>query len=264
MHILDQIIRQKRKEVRIKKDFCPVGNLKNIGFYQSEVNSLKSSINQQNNVPIIAEYKRRSPSKAIINNAISITDVAETYQNTKFCAMSILTDQQFFGGSLEDLMLAKSKFSNPILRKDFIIEPYQIHEAKAFGADVILLIASVLKISELKHLYKIAIDLGLEVLVEIHTIQELEKVLKIDADIIGINNRNLKTFEVDIKNSIALSYQIPKGKIKVSESGISNSETIKLLKNEGFDAFLIGENFMKSSPDNFAQNCSDFIQKLSK
>lgn len=264
MHILDQIIEQKRKEVKIKKEFLPEDSLKNIGFYHSEVNSLKSSINQQNNIQIIAEFKRRSPSKDMINKQIGVTDVAETYQKLKFCGMSVLTDQHFFGGSLEDMMLAKSKFSNPILRKDFIIDLYQIHEAKTFGADVILLIASILKMSELKHLYQAAKDLGLEVLVEIHTIQDLEKALKIDADIIGINNRNLKIFEVDIENSIELSHQIPKEKIKISESGISNSQTINMLKNEGFDAFLIGEKFMKSTQHDFYKNCSDFIQKINK
>lgn len=262
MHILDHIIQQKKKEIKIKKELIPLESFMKTEFYKAESKSLKRSIQNANNIPVIAEFKRRSPSREVINQKIHVIDVANSYQNLNFCAMSILTDQHFFGGSLEDLVLAKSKFKNPILRKEFIIDAYQIHEAKAYGADVILLIASVLSTNELKSLYQLAIDLGLEVLVEIHNQQELEKALEVDAEIIGINNRNLKTFEVDLNNSVKLAKQIPHNKVKISESGISNPETIKMLQSEDFDAFLVGENFMKSTPDSFDKNCSSFIQNI--
>lgn len=262
MHILDHIIQQKKKEIKIKKELIPLESFMKTEFYKAESKSLKRSIQNANNIPVIAEFKRRSPSRQIINQKMHVIDVSESYQNLNFCAMSILTDQHFFGGSLEDLVLARSKFKNPILRKEFIIDAYQIHETKAYVADVILLIASVLSTNELKSLYQTATNLGLEVLVEIHNQQELEKALEVDAEIIGINNRNLKTFEVDLKNSVKLAKQIPHNKIKISESGISNPETIKMLQSEGFDAFLIGENFMKSTPDSFDKNCSSFIQNI--
>ncbi|SDZ87439.1 indole-3-glycerol phosphate synthase TrpC [Psychroflexus halocasei] len=262
MHILDHIIQQKKKEIKIKKELIPLESFMKTEFYKAESKSLKRSIQNANNIPVIAEFKRRSPSREVINQKIHVIDVAESYQKLSFCAMSILTDQHFFGGSLEDLVLARSKFKNPILRKEFIIDAYQIHETKAYGADVILLIASILSTNKLKSLYQTATDLGLEVLVEIHNQQELEKALEVDAEIIGINNRNLKTFEVDLKNSVKLANQIPHNKIKISESGISNPETIKMLQSEGFDAFLIGENFMKSTPDSFDKNCSSFIQNI--
>lgn len=264
MHILDRIIQQKKEEIKIKKQLFPLASLKETELYKNETTSFKRSIQNTNRIPVIAEFKRRSPSRQIINQKMHVIDVAETYQKMNFCAMSVLTDQHFFGGSLEDLVLAKSKFKNPILRKEFIIDAYQIHEAKAYGADVILLISSVLSAHELKLLHQSATDLGLEVLVEIHTHQELEKALQIDAEIIGINNRNLKTFEVDLNNSIALAHQIPSDKIKISESGISNPETIKMLQSEGFDAILIGENLMKSAPDLLEKNCSNFIQNIKK
>lgn len=264
MHILDHIIQQKKKEIKIKKELIPLESFKKTALYQAENKSLKRSIQNTNNIPLIAEFKRRSPSREVINQKIHVIDVANSYQNLNFCAMSVLTDQHFFGGSLEDLVLARSKFKNPILRKEFIIDAYQIHETKAYGAEVILLIASVLSTNELKSLYQTATDLGLEVLVEIHNQQELEKALEVDAEIIGINNRNLKTFEVDLKYSIELVKQIPDNRIKVSESGISNPETIKMLQSEGFDAFLIGESFMRSAPDSFNKNCSSFIQNIKK
>lgn len=260
MHILDRIIQQKKEEIKIKKELFPLVSLKETELYKTEPKSFRGSIQDTSHIPIIAEFKRRSPSREIINHKIHVIDVAETYQDLNFCAMSVLTDQHFFGGSLEDLVLAKSKFKNPILRKEFIIDAYQIHEAKAYGADIILLIASILPRNKLKSLYQTATDLGLEVLVEIHNQQELEKALEIDVEIIGINNRNLKTFEVDLNNSIKLAHQIPSDKIKISESGISDPETIKMLQSEGFDAFLIGENFMKSTPDSFAKNCKYFVQ----
>ncbi|MGO3689515.1 MAG: indole-3-glycerol phosphate synthase TrpC [Psychroflexus halocasei] len=262
MHILDRIIQQKKEEIKIKKELFPLVSLKETAFYQAECTSFKKSIQNAKNIPVIAEFKRRSPSRQVINQKMHVIDVAETYQKMNFCAMSVLTDQHFFGGSLEDLVLARSKFKNPILRKEFVIDAYQIHEAKAYGADVILLIASVLSTNKLKSFYQTATGLGLEVLVEIHNQQELEKALEVDAEIIGINNRNLKTFEVDLKNSVKLAKQIPHNKIKISESGISNPETIKMLQSEGFDAFLIGENFMKSTPDSFDKNCSSFIQNI--
>jgi indole-3-glycerol phosphate synthase len=175
--------------------------------------------------------------------------------------MSVLTDQKYFGGSIEDLLAARASCSLPLLRKDFIIDPYQIMEAKAYGADVILLIASALSRAAIKSLSLCAHQLELEVLLEVHNQAELEKALMPSLDMIGVNNRNLKTFEVDLRHSRELSNYIPKDFVKVSESGIGNVAAIKGLKPHGFQGFLIGESFMKT--DNPGESAKEFIKKLS-
>ena len=175
--------------------------------------------------------------------------------------ISILTDTQFFGGSLDDLLLARKTVSLPILRKEFIVEEYQIYEAKASGADAILLIAASLSKQEIRDFSILAKQLQLDVLVEIHNEAELEKSVHATVDIIGVNNRNLKTFEVSIENSIRLSEKIPSEFVKISESGINSVENVKELKKYGFEGFLIGEHFMKT--ENPGNALKDFISKLS-
>lgn len=244
MNILDKIIAAKRTEVEEKKKLVSVDQLKETEQYQSPCNSLVTELMKTGVTGIIAEFKRKSPSKGIINDNAEVGYVTEAYQNNGACGISILTDEPFFGGSNEDLKYARNILNIPILRKEFIIDEYQLVEAKSIGADVILLIAACLTPQRVKELALFAKKLGLEVLLEIHNEEELEHICD-EVDIVGVNNRDLKTFTVDVQRSIELSTLIPAGKIKISESGISDPDTILLLKQHGFKGFLIGETFMK-------------------
>ena len=208
---------------------------------------------------VIAEYKRKSPSKGIINDTDSVERVSVWYMQAGASALSILTDEKYFGGKNEDLMTARKFNFCPILRKDFVIDEYQIIEAKSIGADAILLIAEALEKDEVLTLAKKAKSIGLEVLMEIHTEDQLEKANEF-IDIIGVNNRDLKTFKVDIENSIRISSKIPSQFVKISESGISSPEDVKKLKKYGFQGFLIGENFMKS--DQPGKACANFLREI--
>ena len=210
---------------------------------------------------IIAEFKRQSPSKGIINDKSDILEVTNGYLDANVAAQSILTDTSFFGGTMADVLEARTiNTSKPILRKDFVVDGFQIVEAKAIGADVVLLIAACLTKEELKNFGQLATDLGLDVLYEVHTQEDLDKISDLDGKIIGINNRNLKTFEVDLEHSIALANQIPDSCVKVSESGISNPRIVTGLKEYGFQGFLIGENFMKT--ENPGLSCQEFISQI--
>ena len=215
---------------------------------------------RKSNSGIIAEHKRRSPSKSVINQSLSVQDVAKGYSEAGACGMSVLTDGKYFGGSIDDLLLARASTNMPILRKEFIIDEYQIVEAKAYGADVILLIAAILRRDEIKTLSELAKGLGLDVLLEVHNQEELEKSLMPSLDMLGVNNRNLKSFEVDLDISRTLSQQIPDDFVKVSESGISSVEAIRDLKEFSYQGFLIGENFMKT--DDPGKNAAEFIKRL--
>jgi indole-3-glycerol phosphate synthase len=193
---------------------------------------------------IIAEFKRRSPSKGIINDKASVEEVSQGYAANGASGISVLTDEEFFGGTLADLQKAAIINKVPLLRKDFMIDEYQLHEAKAYGASVILLIAACLSVDEVKSLATTAKNLGLEVLLEVHNEQELEHICD-EVDLVGVNNRDLKTFKVSLEQSAQLSELIPSGKIKISESGINSLADILYLKEYDYKGFLIGENFMK-------------------
>ncbi|MFM9987191.1 indole-3-glycerol phosphate synthase TrpC [Flavobacterium sp.] len=259
MNILDKIIFAKRNEVALKKSIIPVSQLENSVLFGCRTISL-SKILRNSNSGIIAEHKRRSPSKVEINYSFSVEEVVKGYQNAGICGISILTDGKYFGGSLDDLLLARASVSIPLLRKEFIIDEYQILEAKAHGADLILLIAAVLTREEIKNLSEFAQSLGLEVLLEVHNLEELQKSIMPTLDMIGVNNRNLKTFEVSLDFSKELASEIPDEFVKVSESGISSIEAINELKPYGYKGFLIGENFMKT--DNPGKAASNFIKQL--
>jgi len=246
MHILDQIIARKKEEVATQKALVSEAILTQMPFYKADALSMSSFVTSPLKTGIIAEFKRKSPSKGIINNTATVTAVTAAYSSFGASGLSVLTDLDFFGGSLQDLTAARVH-DTPILRKDFMVDPYQIIEAKAYGADVILLIAACLTPLAVKELATVAKDIGLEVLLEIHTKDELDHVCD-GIDMVGINNRNLKTFEVDLAHSIALANMLPAHLPKIAESGISKVSTILELKKEGFDGFLIGENFMKT-PD---------------
>jgi indole-3-glycerol phosphate synthase len=259
MTILDQIIASKRKEVALKKAVVSIHQLENSDLFNSKTNSLSKSI-MNSPFGIIAEHKRRSPSKATINNNFSVEEVVKGYEIAGASGISVLTDSQYFGGSLEDLILAKASVKTPLLRKEFIIDEYQLLEAKSNGADAILLIAAVLTAAEIKTLSELAQSIALEVLLEVHNLEELEKSIMPSLDIIGVNNRNLKTFELDLQTSIDLIKHIPNDFVKISESGISQTDDVKLLKNHGFQGFLIGENFMKTN--NPGESLAQFINQL--
>ena len=261
MTILDQIIASKRKEVALKKAVVSVKQLENSDLFNSKTNSLRKSI-MNSPFGIIAEHKRRSPSKANINNSFSVEEVVKGYENSGASGISILTDNHYFGGSLDDLILARATVKTPLLRKEFIIDDYQILEAKANGADAILLIAAVLSKEEIKQLSEFAQSLTLEVLLEVHNLEELEKSIMPSLDLIGVNNRNLKTFELSLQTSIDLIKHIPNDFVKISESGISQIKDVKLLKNHDFQGFLIGENFMKTN--NPGESLLEFITELKK
>ncbi|MDG2437268.1 MAG: indole-3-glycerol phosphate synthase TrpC, partial [Polaribacter sp.] len=251
----------KKKEIAKIKADVPVKKLVESPLFKREVISLKKSLLEVGSTGIIAEFKRQSPSKGIINDTATIAEVTNGYLDANIAAQSILTDTSFFGGTMADLMEARIiNQQKPILRKDFIVDGFQIVEAKAIGADVILLIASCLTSEELKNYGNLATDLGMEVLYEVHSQQDLDKINDLDNKIIGINNRNLKTFKVDLDNSIKLADQIPDTSVKISESGISDPRIIMGLKEYGFQGFLIGENFMKE--ENPGEACQNFINHI--
>lgn len=252
-NILDEIIAHKKKEVESCKELFSVSELEKASLFGRETLSLKQSVLSPYKTGIIAEFKRKSPSKGIINDKAFVDDVTQAYAASGASGLSILTDFNFFGGSADDLIIARQANHIPILRKEFIIDEYQIIEAKAYGADAILLIAAVLDAGEIKELYRVARNLNLEVLLEIHDEEEFEKVNG-NADLIGINNRNLKTFVVDLEHSVRLAAKLPRELPKIAESGINNPQTIVELRKQGFDGFLIGESFMKTPNPGLAFN----------
>lgn len=243
MNILEKIIADKQTEVDIKKKLLPLEIWQGLMHYNSATSSLKESLLEEDATGIIAEYKRRSPSKGVINNEADVYDVTAAYDQYA-SGISILTDEKYFGGLNDDILLARDFVGLPILRKDFIVDEYQLHEAKGIGADAILLIAACLPKAKVKALAKSAKKINLEVLLELHGEEELDHICD-EVDMIGINNRNLKTFEVDIERSLRMAEKIPADKIKIAESGISSVENILLFRKYGFKGFLIGEKFMK-------------------
>ncbi|WP_291870983.1 indole-3-glycerol phosphate synthase TrpC [Maribacter sp.] len=259
MDILERIVVDKRKEVDLKKSIIPISQLESSVLFTRETTSLTTAL-KNSSTGIIAEHKRRSPSKSVINHTLNVQDVALGYENAGVCGMSILTDGKYFGGSLDDLLVARAAVQTPLLRKEFIIHEYQILEAKAHGADVILLIAAILTRDEIKTFSELAKSLKLDVLLEVHNEEELHKSIMPSLDMLGVNNRNLKTFEVSLETSKKLSTLIPDDFVKVSESGISSIEAIKELKPYGYQGFLIGENFMKT--DNPGESATTFINSL--
>lgn len=259
MNILSKIVADKRKEVDLKKSLIPASQLEASALFDSDTFSLAKAL-RESSTGIIAEHKRRSPSKSTINQDTNVGQVAKGYQKAGVCGMSVLTDIKYFGGSLEDLVLARASVTMPLLRKEFIIDEYQVLEAKANGADVILLIAAVLSRAEIKTFSELAKSLDVEVLLEVHNETELQKSVMPSLDMLGVNNRNLKTFEVSLETSKTLSTLIPDDFVKVSESGISSIEAITDLKTYGYQGFLIGENFMKTADP--GKSAAEFIQKL--
>lgn len=258
MNILDTIIERKKIVVEERKRLKSVSELEKMSLFKKETYSFADSLLEKNKTGIVAEFKRKSPSKGIINGTSRVRDVVKDYVKYGASAVSVLTDEDFFGGSLNDLIEAR-KNQVALLRKDFIIDEYQLIESKAYGADIILLIAACLSAEDVKKLSTFAKNIGLNVLLEIHTEEELDHICD-DVDVVGINNRDLKTFKVDLNHSIELCKKIPSDKIKISESGIDEVKTIYFLKQNGFSGFLIGEKFMKEKNPGVA--FGDFVNEL--
>ena len=257
-NILEKIIAHKKIEVTKAKEHTPAETLMQSEHYSRKTFSLKQFLLDETKTGIIAEFKRQSPSKGIINNLADVTEVTKAYTENGASCLSVLTDNHFFGGSNSDLQ--KARINNiPILRKDFIIDEYQIVEAKFIGADVILLIAACLSPERVQKLAEFAKSLQLEVLLEIHSEEELQHICTA-TEIVGVNNRDLKTFTVNINRSIELSKKISPDKIKIAESGINDIETISIFKKAGYKGFLIGEQFMKQPDPTIA--FAEFVQRL--
>lgn len=260
MNILDEIIAHKRKEVADRKEFYSEKLLKHSIYFDMPCLSLSKNLREAKGAGIIAEIKRKSPSKGIINTSVSVERTSAGYVKAGATALSVLTDNHFFGGSNMDLTEARIFARCPILRKDFILEEYQVMEAKSIGADVILLIAAALTPSRISVLCKFAHGLGLEVLLEVHNETELMENLEAGADMIGVNNRDLKTFELSVETSVRLAGLIPDSVVKVSESGIESPDVIVRLKQHGYKGFLMGQTFMQNGrPELMAEQ---FITKL--
>jgi indole-3-glycerol phosphate synthase len=246
-NILDKILAVKKQEVERRKELFPAKLLEESIYFPSPTVSMKKYLLRSDKSGIIAEIKRKSPSKGVINPNVSVERISIGYMQAGASGLSILTDSEFFGGKNEDLTTARNFNFCPILRKDFIIDEYQIIEAKSIGADVILLIAAALPPKRLKGLAQFAKSLGLEVLMEVHNEEELLNNIHPELDIVGVNNRDLKRFVTDINISKELVAKIPEDYVKISESGISDPAVMLELKECGFEGFLIGEQFMKES-----------------
>jgi len=260
-NILNLIVADKRLEVGLRKQLIPIKQLEESVLFERQSPSLsKRLLNSTSG--LITEHKRRSPSKNCINQNFNTQDVAKGYESAGACGMSVLTDMKYFGGSLEDLLTSRASSEMPLIRKEFIIDTYQIIEAKAYGADVILLIASILSRNQIQVFSTLAQRLGMEVLLEVHNENELNKSIMPSLNMIGVNNRNLKTFEVNLETSKILSKLIPDEFVKISESGIRLVEDIKCLQTYGYKGFLIGENFMKT--ENPGASAAAFIKQLNR
>ncbi len=263
MDILETIVAAKKKEIEPFKIKSPVERFERDGFFWKIANrSLVNNLLSEGSSGIIAEFKRKSPSKGWFKSKeIEVEPVIRAYNDLGAAGISVLTDDEFFGGDLDDLIQTKVISDVPVLRKDFIVDQWQIAESKAFGADVILLIAACLSKEQVKQFAGYAKNIGLEVLLEIHNEEELEHICD-EVDMVGVNNRNLKTFEVNIQTSLDLINKMPTNKPAVSESGISNVDTVVNLKKAGFKGFLMGENFMKQDDPGLA--FENFIVELQR
>lgn len=257
--ILDKITAYKKEEVAKRKALYSAELLEQSIYFNTPVVSLVEFLKRPDMQGIIAEFKRKSPSKGNINQYAKVEEVSIGYMQAGASALSVLTDEHFFGGSAKDLTEARRFNYAPILNKNFVIDEYQIIEAKSMGADVVLLIAECLEASQLKRLASFAKSLGMEVLMELHTEDQLDKLCS-EVDLVGVNNRNLKTFEVDIENSLRIAALLPDHLVKVAESGISDPETVVLFQEHGFEGFLIGEHFMQYARPQEA--CAKFIQQV--
>lgn len=259
MNILDIIVKRKHEEVYSDKQSTPIYSLMEQSLFKRKCFSAKESISREGASGLIAEFKRKSPSKGVINNNVDPVNVLNKYQEAGVSMVSVLTDKDFFGARADDFSKAREVLNIPLLRKDFIVDPYQIYQAKAMGADVILLIAAILSPQRCKDFAFLAHQLGMEVLLELHTKDELLHVNKF-VDLIGVNNRNLKDFTVNTQRSVEMLKLLPKEMICVAESGLSSVNDLLEMRKSGFKAFLMGEYFMKN--ENPGDICLEFTKEI--
>ena len=259
--ILDTIVAHKRKEVAARRELVPVKLLETSLYFNSQPLSLRQYLLRENSSGLIAEFKRKSPSKGWINQYAPVERTTLGYMQAGAAALSILTDAEFFGGKNEDLTTARRFNFCPIIRKDFVVNEYQILEAKSVGADAVLLIAAVLTPAEIDTLGRLARSLGLEVLLEVHDGDELARSANAEAvNLIGVNNRNLHDFTLSLDTSMQLAEAIPDEFVKVSESGISTAKAIGQLREVGYRGFLLGEAFMRHARPERA--CATLVQEI--
>jgi len=258
MTILDKIVADKRLEVAVRREAVPFDHLKSLATGMPKGLSLKKAL-ETSQTGVISEFKRKSPSKGYIHPDADVVSVVSAYQAGGCTGVSVLTDEIYFGGNISDFRNARQVLDCPMLRKDFMIDPYQVYEAKVLGADVILLIASALTLDEAYDLGELAHELSMEVLLEVHNEAELDYISRF-TDIVGVNNRNLSTFVTDVQVSFDLADKIPAEFVRISESGLSDTATVKILRAAGYKGFLMGENFMKHDDPGAA--LSSFIQAL--
>lgn len=257
MNVLEKIVRTKKEELAYQKSVMSIDDLIRSSYFDRTCYSTVENLQNAAPYGIISEFKRQSPSKGIINDRADVADVAKGYCQAGAAAISILTDQDYFGGSVEDLQRARKHMSCPVLRKDFIIDEYQVYKTKAIGADLMLLIAAILTKDEIVKFTDLAHRLGLEVLLEIHNEEEFNDGYYDAVDILGVNNRDLKRFKTTIQNSIDLSKILPESQLKISESGISSTKEMDILADHGYKGFLIGEQFMRH--ENPAEELKKFM-----
>ncbi len=259
-NILDKIVAKKKEEIEADRRKISVIALEESEMFHRECYPMRDFILDPSRTGIIAEFKRQSPSKGIINAAVSVRDVTAAYAASGASALSVLTDRAFFGGRKQDLVEARAVNSIPVLRKEFMLDEYQVIEAKAIGADIILLIAAILDPDTIRNLARLSKSLGLSVLLEVHNREELDRSLCPELDAVGVNNRNLADFSVSLDHSFRLAEHIPGEFLKISESGLSDPENIRKLKLAGFNGFLIGENFMKQ--DDPGKAMKEFVSAI--
>jgi indole-3-glycerol phosphate synthase len=259
MTILDKIVTDKRFEVSARRQAVPIEHLMKVTEGMKSGRSLKQAL-LESSTGIISEFKRKSPSKGFIHPGAEVVPTVEAYQEAGCTAVSVLTDFDYFGGTVNDFKAAREVLNCPVLRKDFMVDPYQVYEAKLLGADVILLIAACLTLDEAYDLGELAHELGMEVLLEVHNEEELDYISRF-TDIVGVNNRNLKTFKTDVQTSFDLAAKIPSQYVRISESGLSDAATVMALRKAGYRGFLMGENFMKQ--DEPGKALADFILEMS-
>jgi indole-3-glycerol phosphate synthase len=247
LSVLDRIVEATRDEVGRRREIVPLSQLETALRERPEGRPFREALTRPG-ISVIAEHKRRSPSAGPIREDASVEEVVRAYELGGAAALSVLTEPSHFGGSLDDLRAARAATHLPVLRKDFVVDPYQLVESAAAGADAILLIVAALEPDELLELHREALALDLDVLVEVHDEEELEVALDVEAEVIGINNRDLGDFTVDIERTYELLSDVPAGKTVVSESGFSTREQLDELDRVGVDAVLIGETLMRA-PD---------------
>lgn len=260
MTILEKIAEAKRHEVDVRKRLTPVSQLRDQGGFYRPVISMVKAIETRGQAAVIAEFKRKSPSKGVINDQVAVEEVVQGYSHAGAVGLSVLTDEQFFGGSLDDLARARRVTPLPLLRKDFILDEYQLAEARAYGADVVLIIAAMVRPADAVTLALQARQLNLEVLMEVHHERELESHHQVPFDLIGVNNRDLNSFAVSLEVSERLAANLPAGRPWISESGLSNPQDVAKLYASGYRGFLMGESFMKATDPAAAARL--FIQQL--